>query len=45
MTKIPLTIRMPVRLKEKLNELSSEKGLTLNAIIVQTLWNEVQGIK
>lgn len=41
MKKISLTIRLPLALKEKLDKLSKEKGLTINAIIVQTLWNEI----
>lgn len=39
MQKEVLTIRMPTQLKEKLENLSKQKGLTLNAIIVQALWN------
>lgn len=39
MEKEVLTIRMPVELKEKLQKISIEKGLTINAIIIQTLWN------
>lgn len=34
-----LTIRMPLELKQKLEQLSKQKGLTINAIIVQALWN------
>ena len=41
MKKISTTIRLPLSLKEKLDKLSKEKGLTINAIIVQTLWNEI----
>ncbi len=39
MKKEALTIRIPVELKQKLEELSKQKGLTINAIIVQMLWN------
>ena len=39
MEKEVLTIRMPLELKKKLIEISKQKGLTINAIIVQTLWN------
>ena len=39
MEKEILTVRMPIELKEKLTEMSKQKGLTINAIIVQTLWN------
>lgn len=39
MEKEVLTIRMPTELKKRLVELSNKKGLTINAIIVQALWN------
>lgn len=39
MQKEVLTIRMPTKLKEKLDKLSKTKGLSINAIIVQALWN------
>ena len=39
MEKVSMQIRMPLELKEKLEQLSRQKGLTINAIIVQTLWN------
>lgn len=39
MEKEVLTIRMPVELKQKLEQVSKQKGLTINAIIVQALWN------
>ena len=42
MEKATLTIRLPVELKERLDELSKQKGLTLNAIIVEVLWKKVQ---
>jgi len=38
MNKETLTIRMTTELKQKLEQLSKQKGLTINAIIVQTLW-------
>lgn len=34
-----LQIRMPAELKEKIKELSKQKGLSINAVIVQALWN------
>lgn len=42
MKKVPLTIRLPVTLKEKLDQLKREKGLTINAIIVDTLWTNIE---
>jgi len=39
MEKVPMQIRVPIKLKEKLEQISKQKGLTINAIIVQTLWN------
>lgn len=33
-----LQIRMPLELKEKIKQISKQKGLTINAIIVQALW-------
>lgn len=39
MEKEVLTVRIPSNLKEKLEQLSKQKGLTINAIIVQALWN------
>ena len=39
MEKEVLTIRMPLELKKKLIEISKQKGLTINAIIVQALWS------
>lgn len=39
MEKEVLTIRMPPELKKKLVEISKQKGLSINSIIVQTLWN------
>ena len=39
MEKEVLTIRMPIELKEKLIKISKQKGLTINAIIIEKLWN------
>ena len=39
MQKEVLTIRMPSELKEKILRIAQKKGLTLNALIVQILWN------
>lgn len=39
MGKEVLTIRMPIELKKKLVEISNKTGLTINAIIIQALWN------
>lgn len=39
MKKVILTVRITQELKEKLEKISKQKGLTINAIIVQTLWN------
>ena len=39
MEKEVLTIRMPSELKKKLVEISKQKGLSINSIIVQTLWS------
>lgn len=39
MEKVSMQIRLPLNLKEKLDEISKTKGLTINAIIVQALWN------
>lgn len=38
MEKVAMQVRMPLKLKEKLDKISKEKGLTINAIIVETLW-------
>ena len=35
---IQTTIRIPKELHQKLKELAKKKGLTINALIVQTLW-------
>lgn len=39
MEKVSMQVRMPLKLKAKLEELARQKGLTINAIIVQALWN------
>ena len=39
MEKEVLTIRMPPELKKKLVEISKQKGLSINSIIIQALWN------
>jgi len=39
MKKVPLTIRLPMQLKKELEQMSEKKGLTLNAIVVEALWN------
>ena len=39
MQKKVLTIRMPSELKEKILKIANQKGLTVNALIVQILWN------
>ncbi len=39
MQKKVLTIRMPSELKEKILKIAKHKGLTVNALIVQILWN------
>ena len=41
MEKVSMQIRMPLQLKEKLEHLSRQKGLTINAIIIENLWNKV----
>lgn len=43
MEKEVLTIRMPIELKEKLKQIAKQKGLSINAIIVQALWNIKEG--
>ena len=35
------TIRLPEALHSQLKTLAKAKGLTLNALIIQTLWNVV----
>lgn len=35
---IQTTIRIPKELHQKLKEQAKKKGLTINALIVQTLW-------
>lgn len=39
MKKEVLQIRIPVELKEKIKQIADKKGLTINAVIVQELWN------
>ena len=39
MEKEILTIRIPLELKEILKTISKQRGLSINAIIVQALWN------
>lgn len=39
MEKVSMQVRMPLKLKEKLEQIAKQKGLTINAIIVQELWN------
>lgn len=39
MQKEVLTIRMPLELKEKILKIAKKKGLTINALIIYTLWN------
>lgn len=39
MEKEAITIRIPTNLKEKIIRISQQRGLTMNAIIVQALWN------
>ncbi len=39
MEKVSMQVRMPLELKEKLEQIVKQKGLTINAIIVQALWN------
>ncbi|MBR0283458.1 MAG: toxin-antitoxin system HicB family antitoxin [Oscillibacter sp.] len=36
------TIRLPEALHSQLKTLAKTKGLTLNALIIQTLWNVVK---
>ena len=39
MEKVSMQVRMPLKLKTKLEQIAKQKGLTINAIIVQGLWN------
>ena len=39
MQKEVLTIRMPLELKEKILRIANQKGLTINALIIQALWD------
>ena len=39
MQKEVLTIRVPLELKEKILKIANKKGLTINALIVQKLWD------
>lgn len=36
---IQTTIRIPTELHAKLKELAKKRGLTVNALIIQALWN------
>jgi len=38
MKKEVVTVRIPTNLKEKLKRVALQKGLTLNAVIVDSLW-------
>ena len=36
---VQTTIRIPTELQPKLKELAKKRGLTVNALIIQALWN------
>ena len=36
---VQTTIRIPTELHAKLRELAKKRGLTVNALIIQALWN------
>lgn len=38
MEKEVLQIRLPIELKKKLKEMSEQRGVSINSIIVQALW-------
>lgn len=43
MKKEVLQIRLPTELKEKLRAISEQRGVSINSIIVQALWNMTEG--
>lgn len=42
---VQTTIRIPDELHKKIKVIAKEKGLTLNALLIQMLWNESKNLK
>lgn len=40
--KIPVLIRMPEELKERLQEVATAKGMTLTGLVLNVLWDWMQ---
>ena len=39
------TVRLPENLKEKLKKAAVKRGMTLNNLVIQLLWESVNGLK
>ena len=39
------TVRLPESLKEKLKKAAVKRGMTLNNLVIQLLWESVNGLK
>lgn len=42
MTNTRITLRLPEKLKEQLDKLAKEMGVSINALIVQILWQHFE---